>query len=823
MQKARTKLSPKPTEIKVALAGNPNSGKTTVFNNLTGFRHHVANYPGVTVEIQEGAFYSDTMRVRVVDLPGTYSLSAYSAEEMVARDYILEKKPDVVVDVIDASNIERNLYLATQLMELGVTLVLALNMADVAKARGIEFDLEKLSELLGLRIVPTVGHKREGMKELLAAVLEAAAEPQKLRRVAVNYGTDIEEQLEKILQLVARKEDLCRRYGARWLAVKLLERDRDVLKKVADKEIRSTAARASDRIESLFGDSAEIILADRRYGFISGACQEAVRTTVETRHTMSDKIDQVLTNSTLGIPILLVLMYAMFYMTFTLGNYPMQLIERVFEHLAVLLGSLWPPGSESLLKSMLLDGVIGGVGVVTAFLPYILLLFLGISILEDSGYMARAAFIMDNLMHRIGLHGKSFIPLLIGFGCTVPAIMGTRILENRRDRLTTMLITPLMSCSGRFTIYTLIIPAFFPQAWQAPVLWVIYVTGMALAIGAAKLLRGTLLKGPSMPFVMELPPYRLPTARTVMIHMWDRGWIFLKRAGTMILAVSILLWALSSFPVKKQFDTDYADQRVQAEQFYNQEVIALGTDLGLSVSGTEYFLNTLENNNLQNTPKADTGEGRVVENFLRMLAGVKQARERMSTEGLEKPASAALNAELAASMAGLDERQQDLYTAAVYYLDKVRAPYEKRMTELDNRMAAEKLGYSLTGRLGRALETVLKPLGFDWRISTALIGAFAAKEVFIAQMGVLYSVEDVKGGTESLRSKLERDYPPLVAVCIMIFCLIATPCVATIAVTRRESGSWGWVLLQWGGLTAMAYLLTLVVYQTGSLLGVGVG
>ena len=501
----------------------------------------------------------------------------------------------------------------------------------------------------------------------------------------------------------------------------------------------------------------------------------------------------------------------------------MQLIERVFEHLAVLLGSLWSPGSESLLKSLLLDGVIGGVGSVTAFLPYILLLFLGISILEDSGYMARAAFIMDNLMHRIGLHGKSFIPLLIGFGCSVPGIMASRILEDRHDRLTTILITPLMSCGARLTIYALIIPAFFPQVWQAPVLWIIYIIGITLAVVAARLLRGTILKGPSMPFVMELPPYRLPMLRSVFFHLWDRGWLFLRTAGTLILAVSILLWALSSFPVKKQFDTDYANQRMQAEQFYNQEVIAVGAGLGLSASGTEYLLNALKNNELQNLTKADTEEGRVVENFLRMLAGVEQARERMSTEGLEKPASAALSAELAASMAGLDERQQGLYAAAVYYLDEVRAPYEKRMAELDNRMAVEKLGYSLTGRLGRALETVLKPLGFDWRISTALIGAFAAKEAFVAQMGVLYSVEDVKGGTESLRSKLERDYPPLVAICIMLFCLIGTPCVATIAVTRRESGSWGWVLLQWGGLTAMAYILTLVVYQTGSLLGMGVG
>jgi len=812
-----------PAELKIVLAGNPNSGKTTIFNNLTGFHQHVANYPGVTVEIKEGDFRLDGVRVRVVDLPGTYSLSAYSVEEMVARNYILDEKPDVVVDVIDASNIERNLYLAIQFIELGVPLVLALNMADVAKARGIEFDLEKLSGLLGVRIVPTVGHKKKGMDQLREAVKEAVTEPQKLRRITVGYGADIEEQLEKILHLVAGKENLCAQYGARWLALKLLERDRDVLKKIADEEIRSAAEKAAARIESLFGDSAEIILADRRYGFISGACQESVRSTVEARHTMSDKIDDVLISSTLGLPILLVLMYGVFYMTFTLGGPATQWIERGVEFLGAGLGSFWPPGTESLLKSLLIDGVIGGVGAVVVFLPNILLLFLGIAILEDTGYMARAAFIMDNLMHRIGLHGKSFIPLLIGFGCTVPAIMATRILENRRDRLTTMLINPLMSCSARLAIYALIIPAFFPQAWQAPVLWAVYITGMALAIAAAKLLRGTLLKGPSMPFVMELPPYRLPTARSVLIHMWDRARVFLKRAGTIILAVSIVLWALSSFPVKKQFARDYASERVQAQQLYNQGVTTLGAGLGLSAAGSELLFTALERNGLQASPTAGAGDLRLVEDFLRMLAGVEQIRLRMGREGNDQLASTALNAELAASMAGLDERERSLYASAVSYLDEVRIPFEKRIEEIDIRMGAEKLGYSLTGRLGRALEKVFKPLGFDWKICTAFIGAFAAKEVFVAQMSIVYSVEDSEGGINSLRNMLQRDYSVLVAICIMLFSLIGTPCAATLAVMHRESGSWGWVFLQWGGLTALAYLITLVVYQAGSLLGLGVG
>ncbi|MBN2289524.1 MAG: ferrous iron transport protein B [Candidatus Glassbacteria bacterium] len=819
MQQTQTKSSR--TEIRVALAGNPNSGKTTIFNNLTGFRQRVANYPGVTVEIQEGDFDHDGTRFRVIDLPGTYSLSPYSAEEMVARNHILEQRPDVVVDVIDASNIERNLYLATQFMELGVNLVLALNMADMARTRGIEFDLEKLSELLGVRIVPTVGHRKEGMKELLEAVREAATEPQKLRRVAVNYGVDIEEQLEKLLRLLARKDDLCRRYGARWLAVKLLERDREVLKKVKDQQISDTAAEASARIESLYGDSAEIILADRRYGFISGACQEAVRTTVEARHTMSDRIDDVLTSGAMGLPILLAMMYGVFYLTFRLGNLPMRWIESFFELLGGWVGSLWQPESESLLKSLLQDGVIGGVGSVLAFLPYILLLFLGITILEDTGYMARAAFIMDNLMHRIGLHGKSFIPLLIGFGCSVPGIMATRILENRRDRLTTILILPLMSCGARLTIYTLIIPAFFPSAWQVPVLWMIYLTGIILAVLAAKLLRRTLLKGSSMPFVMELPPYRLPMARSVLLHLWDRGWLFLRTAGTLILAVSILLWALSSFPVKKEYERDYQAERAQAERTYSRGLAEVAASLDLQPAGAALLGNILQGAAPQAAGTVAGRDARAVEGFVRMLSEVERARRHLGMKGLDRPASAAMNAELAALMAGMGEEQRNYYAASVFYLDRVRAPCNKRMAEIDKMMGAEKLGYSLTGRLGRALATVLRPLGFDWRISTALIGAFAAKEAFVAQLGVLYSVEEAEVGAETLRVKLQRDYSGLVAVCIMLFCLIGTPCMATMAMTRRESGAWSWVLLQWVGLTATAYLLTLAVYQTGLLLGLG--
>ncbi|MDR1726933.1 MAG: ferrous iron transport protein B [Acidobacteriota bacterium] len=721
-------------QITVALAGNPNSGKSTIFNALTGAHQHVGNYPGVTVERKEGACRHNGREMKIVDLPGIYSLTAYSAEELVARDFIVNEKPDVVVDIIDASNLERNLYLTTQLMELGVPLVLVFNMSDQAKARGHEFDLEKLSGFFKARIVSTVGHKGLGVNDLLDAV-EATADGAGPggEKVVIDYGRETEEEVSRIEALIQAEGAAqaaganAAGYDARWLAVKLLENDKDVKAKLHSPAIDAQVEKSARHIEEVTGEHPETSIPGHRYGFISGACQEAVRSTIEIRHTMSDRIDSVVTNRVLGIPVFLLLMYLVFSLTFTLGEPPMGWIETGFEWLGGVVTGWWPEGSESALKSLLVDGVIGGVGGVVVFLPNILLLFLAIAILEDSGYMARAAFIMDRLMHKIGLHGKSFIPMLIGFGCSVPAIMATRTLDNQRDRLTTMLVTPLMSCGARLPIYMLLIPAFFPAAWQAKILWIIYVIGIALAIVFAKVLRVTLFKGDSVPFVMELPPYRIPTVRGVLIHMWERGWLYLKKAGTVILGVSILLWAISSYPKKEVFDQDYEGELAKIE-------------------------------------------------------------ERMPAAEGDEDALAAL---------------------------------EGRQAALENAQQEEELSYSIAGRIGHALDPVLKPMGFDWRIGTALIGAFAAKEVFVAQMGIVYSVGEADEESDSLRDKLRDNYTPLVAFCIMIFCLTSAPCMATIAVTRRESNSWKWAMLQLGGLTAVAYVLTVLIYQFGRLFGLG--
>ncbi len=682
-------------KINVAIAGNPNSGKTTIFNAMTGARQHVGNYPGVTVEKKEGDCTHGGFEITIIDLPGTYSLTAYSIEEIVARNFIIDEHPDVVVDVIDSSNVERNLYLATQLMEMNVPLILAFNMSDIAEQRGLKFDIERLSELFGAPIVPTVGSKGRGIDDLLETICKVAGEGSASAINRLNYGDEIEEELVKIEGLLDSEHALVEKYGRRWLALKLLESDKEIVAQGHSDIVLDAARTARDHLSMIFGDQPEMVVADRRYGFISGACQEAVQSTTEMRHDFSDKTDAVLTHRIMGLPIFIAMMYVVFQLTFFIGKYPMEWLERLFGWSALMLTTHWPGGCDSALCSLVVDGVIGGVGGVIVFLPNILLLFLAISILEDSGYMARAAFIMDHIMHKIGLHGKSFIPMLIGFGCSVPAIMATRILENRRNRLTTIMVIPLMSCGARLPIYALLIPAFFAEKWRGSALCLIYFIGVALAIICAKILRGTLFRGETIPFVMELPPYRVPTVRGVLIHMWQRGWMYLRKAGTILLAVSIILWAAASYP------------------------------------------------------KADES----------MLTGLSE-----------------------------DDAQR------------------------------VQIQHSVIGRIGKSIEPVVRPLGFDWRIGTALVGSFAAKEVFVSQMGIMYSMSEAESSSAALRERLSADYNALQGFCIMLFCLISMPCVATVAMTRQETGSWGWAFAQLAGLTVIAWLVTFAVYQIGNLI-----
>ena len=708
------------TQIRVALAGNPNCGKTSLFNALTGARQHVANYPGVTVERRTGRCEIESFDVNVIDLPGTYSLSSFSPDERVAQDELTDA-PDVVVVVADSTQLERNLVLLAQIMQTGANPVLCLNMSDEAQAAGQRIDLPLMEKLLGFPVVETVGHRAQGVADLRRAIARAASQPSGPSRLVL--GETMDGALASIRRLLP-SQDLAI-FRSDWMATRLLVGDAEYGPRVAAMPGGQAAIQESEvqrkRIESFTDSDIAVFVTERYFGFVDGLLRE-VRTHVSRADArqMTDKIDAVLVHRLLGLPIFALVMYAIFWLTFKVGEFPMNWIESGVQFLSGRIAGLWPEGSSSLLRSLLVDGVVGGVGGVIVFLPNIVLLFLGLAFLEDTGYMARAAFLTDRLMHRFGLHGKSFIPMLSGFGCSVPGIMATRTLENPRDRIVTMLVLPLMSCGARLTIWMLLIPAFFPPAWRAPMLWFIYAVGIGMALVLALVLRKTLLRGEDAPFVMELPPYRLPTLRSVIVKMTERASLYLRKAATTILAISILLWAATSFPKPAHYQID---AQIASGQI---AVLAAG----------------------------EAGDGRT------------------------------------------------------------------RLSEQDvaNRRKSEDLGNSVAGRIGRGLEPAFRPLGFDWKILTAMIGAFAAKEIFVAQMGIVYSIADADKGSEGLRAILARDYSPLVGLSMMIFLLIGTPCMATVVVTRKESGKWSYALLQLGGLTGIAYVLSLIVYQAGRLL-----
>lgn len=709
----------KQKEITIALAGNPNSGKTTIFNNITGSRQHVGNYPGVTVEKKYGNVSYKGYKINVIDLPGTYSLTAYSEDELVARNYIINETPDMVVDIIDASNLERNLYLYVQLMELGIPLVLAFNMSDVAKASGKVFDIDLLSRLLASPIVKTVGHKNIGTKEILDAVI-SHMENKNRKKIGIKYGEEIESELYKLSGFIEEKNNDAQNPGSRWIALKMLEQDSEVAEKVKREtgesysEIEKEVNQSIKHLKKILNDNPSTVIANARYSFIKGALAKTYRESEKEKISASDKIDKVLTNRLAGLPIFALLMWAMFQFVFKVGAYPMDWIEMGFSKLADLVSGVMPDG---LLQSLIVDGIIGGVGGVVVFTPNIILLFLCIAILEDSGYMARVAFIMDQLMHRIGLHGKSFIPMLIGFGCTIPAYMGSRILEDKKDRLVTMHVNTFMSCGARLPIYILLVGAFFPRI-AGNVIFSIYVIGIVVAILMAKLLRVTRFKGEPAPFVMELPPYRFPTFKSVLLHTWERTWLYLKKAGTIILAISILMWALFTFPI---IGDNYSKD-------YNAEI-----------------------------------------------ASVEQSFE--SNEITE------------------DE-------------------YQEKITAIEAMKSSEQLSYSAAGRIGRFIEPVFKPLGFDWKLAVASISGIAAKEVVVSTMGTLYSIQEADEESESLKNNIANEYSPLVGYNFMLFSLLYFPCMAGMAVFRREAG-WKEMWFQIGFTLLLAWVVSFLVFQIG--------
>jgi len=544
-------------KVTVALAGNPNSGKTTIFNHLTGARQHVGNYPGVTVEKREGKKIYRDYDFTIIDLPGIYSLTAYSPDEVVARNVLIEGKIDIIINVADGTNAERNFSLTAQLKELGLPMVLGVNMMDLAEDQGLRFDLPLLSQLFGMPVIPVIGTKNEGVNKLLDAAIDLMEGKVKLAERPFRYKSEIEAQIGHIQSLLPDiydaegKVDRDREEAVRrWTAIKLLENDADVVSRLKQNlqayPVLDQVNKSRRILRDQYGEDPELVIVDSRYAFVRGAVREALVFPREGRVTLTEKIDHIVLNRVLGLPIFLAAMWLLFQLTFTVGELPVGWIENGVAFLAEFVNSVMPDG---LLKSLLVDGIIGGVGGVIIFLPNILLLFLGITFLEGTGYMARAAFVMDKLMHTMGLHGKSFIPMILGFGCSIPGIMATRTLENPRDRLVTIMVVPLMSCGARLPVYTLLAGTFFGPGVAGNVIFSVYIIGIILAVLMAKVLRTWVLSGPSEPFVMELPIYRLPVWKNVLIQVWERAWLYLKKAGTVILAVSVLMWALFTFPL----------------------------------------------------------------------------------------------------------------------------------------------------------------------------------------------------------------------------------------------------------------------------------
>jgi ferrous iron transport protein B len=567
--------------ISVALVGNPNCGKTTLFNYASGSKERVGNYAGVTIDAKEAKFKQGEYTFIISDLPGTYSITEYSPEELYVRNQIAEKKPDVVVNVVDASNLERNLFLTTQLIDMNIKVVIALNMYDELEQKSAKFDYNHLGEMMGIPIVPTVASKGKGLKTLFDRIIEVYEERDPIvRHIHINYGEEIEKSIRNIQQELKKDIEVKHKYSTRFLAIKLLEVDNHTLKILKDSSIfeavKQTSDKETNRLEKLLDDQSETLIADAKYGFIAGALKETYRDGPQVRRDQSREIDKVLTHRIWGFPIFILFIWITFQATFTLGGYPMEWLDAGIGLLSSTIGSLMPGGA---LKDLLIDGIIGGVGGVIVFLPNILILFFFISLMEDSGYMARAAFIMDKLMHKMGLHGKSFIPLIMGFGCNVPAVMATRTLDNRNDRLLTMLIIPFMSCSARLPVYVLLISAFF-VSYQGAILFLIYCIGIVLAVGMGLFFKKTLFAKKEVPFVMELPPYRMPTLRNTTIHMWHKGSQYLNKMGTVILLASILIWAMGYYPRNVEFTKDYnaMQSQIEADNTLTQEQKTVQTE-----------------------------------------------------------------------------------------------------------------------------------------------------------------------------------------------------------------------------------------------------
>lgn len=791
--------------LTVALAGNPNSGKTTIFNNITGARQHVGNYPGVTVEKREGVCRFQGTEMLVIDLPGTYSLTAHAIDELVARNVIIEDRPDIIVNILDASNLERNLYLAVQFLELERPMVLALNMTDVAQKMGQKVNDKTLTRLLGVPLVHTIGNRNQGTAELLETVVAVASQGQQ-QSFRLDYGPEIEGKIKEIVTALADLAEV--KYPPRWLALKILENDQEVKKSVGilpgGVKILTLADKARAELKQVFGEELELVIAEKRYAFVSQVYRESSVSRSDLKQTTSDKIDKILTNRVLGLPIFLAIMWLLFNMVFSVGQYPQNWLQDGTDLLGAWIGQHMAAGD---LKSLVVDGIIGGVGTVLSFLPQILLLFFGIALLEDTGYMARAAFVMDRAMRAVGLHGKSFIPLLLGFGCNIPSIMGTRTLENPRDRMVTILVSPLISCSARLPVYTLLTAAFFSESNAGTVMFSLYLLGILLAIIMAYIFRKFLFPGAIEPFAMEMPFYHIPTLRGILIHMWERGALYLKKAGTIILAVAILVWFFFAYPSEVSYSRDYDQAKATVAETF-------------SLKMTNEVLTPLNLEKLEDNADLQALVDQITELKSQDEESADQAEIAHPAADALNPENPGAESEPDGKLAELEKTQSGMYPYAMRYWE-LGQEQKAEEDKLDKEQAAEKLSNSYAGRFGQLIEPVIKPLGFDWKMGVSLVAGFAAKEVVVSTMGTIYSVGEVEDDTQALQDTLAADpaFTPLIAYTFMVFVLLYTPCMAAMAVVRRETNSWKWTAFAVGYSMALAWIVSFGVYQVGRLLG----
>ena len=783
-------------QIRIALAGNPNCGKTTMFNNITGAKQHVGNYAGVTVEKKEGYTNFNGQELLFIDLPGTYSLTARSLDELVARNVIVNDNPDVIVNVLDASNLERNLYLAAQLLGLEKPMVIALNMSDVAEDMGIKYDLKKMAELTGATIVSTVGRTNIGTKELLEATISVAAS-QKAPGVTVDYGDLLEGKIAELVEELKKSGTVT--YPLRWIAIKLLEKDADVIGKVMRFDNTEAVIQKAEAIREEIKDQVDldIVFQEYRHRFaveVYNTCLTQAPTTLETR---SDRYDKILTHRIWGLPIFMLVMWLLFNFVNTVGAVPQGWIEDGFTALQAWVVTAIPEGQ---LQSLISDGIIAGVGAVLSFVPLILLLFLGISFLEDTGYMARAAFVIDRVMRACGLHGKSFIPLLLGFGCSVPSVMGARILDNYKDRMVTILITPFMSCSARLPVYTLFAAAFFPPEWSGTVVFGVYALGIVFGIIFAKVFRKYLFSGEAEPFVMELPPYHLPTLKATLMHMFERGILYLKKAGTFIMAASILVWFITAYPMDVEYSKDYDALHDQVAQTYEMKDAETLSHFGITTDEQKDQVNE------------------IVDNMKSTVADATSAAE--SNQEPAPEVAVEEDSEAPELFNDIKDENKDLFPAA-WAMYKNSANLDAENQKIDEEQKSEKLEQSYAAMFGKAINPVLEPLGFDWKIGVSLVAGLAAKEVVVSTLGTIYAVGGDTDHPQALTDYLQNDphFTPLIALTLMLFVLIYPPCIAALAVIKRETGSWKWMLFMFCYENAFAWIACFIFYNIGRALG----